>query len=421
MRVDADDFARPCGCGREHHIDVKEIIIRAGAVEKLEEEMSDGELKEYISPLLICDTNSYKATEELMEDIYDRCQVLILDAENLEADERAVEIVENYMEEDIDLVLAVGAGTIHDLSRYVAHQYRIPFVSVPTAASSDGFTSTVADMTWNGVKKMVKASAPIFVFADTDIFAKAPGRLTAAGVSDILGKYIALADWKIGSILTEEYYCAEVVKLETRAIRTVKDNLKEIAAGEEDACEKLMYALVLSGLAMQMTGNSRPASGAEHHLVHLWDMEVLNGHLNALHGEKVSAGTMLTLLEYKKIADAIHRKSCKVHTHTEKDRDLLQKTFGKKGVLDAIYKENAPEILDEISTRQLSDALPEIAQIIDSLPSVTDMQEMMSTAGCVSRVRDIGLPRETISDSLRLAPYTRRRLSLLRLSKMLTY
>ena len=163
MRVDADDFARPCGCGREHHIDVKGNHYRdQERSEKLEEEMSDGELKEYISPLLICDTNSYKATEELMEDIYDRCQVLILDAENLEADERAVEIVENYMEEDIDLVLAVGAGTIHDLSRYVAHQYRIPFVSVPTAASSDGFTSTVADMTWNGVKKMVKASAPTF-------------------------------------------------------------------------------------------------------------------------------------------------------------------------------------------------------------------------------------------------------------------
>ena len=214
MRVDADDFARPCSCGREHHIDVKEIVIESGAIGKLEEEMSDGDLREYISPLLICDTNSYKATEELMEDIYDRCQVLILDAEDLEADERAVEIVENYMEEDIDLVLAVGAGTIHDLSRFVAHQYRIPFVSVPTAASSDGFTSTVADMTWNGVKKAVAASAPLFLFfADTDIFLqKAPKRLTAAGVSDILGKYIALADWKIASILSKEYYCAEVVK-----------------------------------------------------------------------------------------------------------------------------------------------------------------------------------------------------------------
>ena len=401
MKVNINKFTGFCGCGKEHKILVKDIIIESEAIKKLPEIM---EKEGFKNITIICDENTYVAAGEEVEEVIPKGNFIKLKSENLHANEVAVQKVYECLVAESDVLIALGAGTIHDITRYVAYNKDIPFISVPTAASVDGFTSTVADMTWNGVKKMVKASAPIFVFADTDIFAKAPGRLAAAGVSDILGKYIALADWKIGSILTEEYYCAEVVKLETRAIRTVKDNLKEIAAGEEDACEKLMYALVLSGLAMQMTGNSRPASGAEHHLVHLWDMEVLNGHLNALHGEKVSAGTMLTLLEYKKIADAIHRKSCKVHTHTEKDRDLLQKTFGKKGVLDAIYKENAPEILDEISTRQLSDALPEIAQIIDSLPSVTDMQEMMSTAGCVSRVRDIGLPRETISDSLRLAP-----------------
>ena len=93
MRVDADDFARPCSCGREHHIAVKEILIEAGAVEKLEEEMSDGMLREYISPLVICDTNTYAATEDLMEDIYDRCQVLVLDAEDLQADKQAIRIV----------------------------------------------------------------------------------------------------------------------------------------------------------------------------------------------------------------------------------------------------------------------------------------------------------------------------------------
>ena len=95
MRVDADDFARPCSCGREHQIAVKEILIEAGAVEKLEEEMSEGMLREYISPLVICDTNTYAATEELMEDIYDRCQVLVLDAEGLQADRHAIKIVEN--------------------------------------------------------------------------------------------------------------------------------------------------------------------------------------------------------------------------------------------------------------------------------------------------------------------------------------
>ena len=161
MRVDADDFARPCSCGREHQIAVKEILIEAGAVEKLEEEMSEGMLREYISPLVICDTNTYAATEELMEDIYDRCQVLVLDAEGLQADRHAIKIVENNMEEDIDLILAVGAGTIHDISRYIAHNYKVPFISVPTAASGDGFVTTVAAMTLDGVKKTVPSVAPI--------------------------------------------------------------------------------------------------------------------------------------------------------------------------------------------------------------------------------------------------------------------
>ena len=69
------------GAGRNHHVEVKEILIEEGAVEKLEETMSDGFLKKYISPLLICDTNTCKVTEDIMEDIYDRCQVLVLDAE----------------------------------------------------------------------------------------------------------------------------------------------------------------------------------------------------------------------------------------------------------------------------------------------------------------------------------------------------
>lgn len=207
MRVDTDDFARPCGCGKNHHVEVKEILIEEGAVEKLEETMSDGFLKKYISPLLICDTNTCKVTEDIMEDIYDRCQVLVLDAEELHADQHAIKIVENNMEEDIDLILAVGTGTIHDISRYMAFQYKIPFISVPTAASVDGFTSTVAAMTWNGLKKTVESVPPVAVYADSNIFAEAPKRLTSSGISDLLGKYICLLDWKIAHMLTDEYIC----------------------------------------------------------------------------------------------------------------------------------------------------------------------------------------------------------------------
>ena len=221
MRVDTDDFARPCRCGKNHHIEVKEILIEEGAVEKLEEAMSDGFLKEYISPLLICDTNTCKVTEEIMEDIYDRCQVLVLDAEGLHADPLAIEIVENNMEEDIDLILAVGAGTIHDISRYVAFQYKIPFVSVPTAASGDGFVSTTAVMIFNGIEEEVPAAVPVALYADTDIFAKAPAGLNAAGAAE-------LSDDKISLSLIEE--------------------------GNPEACEKLMYALIKSGFSGQAEG-----------------------------------------------------------------------------------------------------------------------------------------------------------------------
>ena len=40
MRVDADDFGRPCSCGKEHHVDVEEILIEAGATKALEEAMT---------------------------------------------------------------------------------------------------------------------------------------------------------------------------------------------------------------------------------------------------------------------------------------------------------------------------------------------------------------------------------------------
>ena len=421
MRVDADDFARPCSCGKRHQIDVKEILIEAGAVEKLEEEMSEGYLKNYISPLLICDTNTHQATEEIMEDIYDRCQVLVLDADNLHADNHAVEIVENYMDEDIDIILAVGTGTIHDISRYIAYQYRIPFISVPTAASMDGFVSTVAAMTWNGLKKSVPAAAPICVYADTNIFAKAPKRLNISGASDLLGKYICLADWKIAHLLTGEYYCDSVAEMEVKALKSVRGVLRDIPEGDEEACEKLMYALILSGLAMQMTGNSRPASCAEHHMSHLWEMEVINRKLDALHGEKVSVGTMEVLKEYKRIAKAVRSGKCRVKEYEDQDRELLERTFGKKGLLDRVIKENSPEPLEEISVHRLESCLLKIAEIIDDIPDEEVMEHLLEKAGCAKTVYDIGLMEDMIPLSLRLSPYTRRRLSLLRVSKMLDY
>src|SRR5699024_473039 len=181
MRVDTDDFARPCSCGKEHHIDVKEIIIEPGAIEKLEVMLDDGMLREYFLPVIICDTNTFEATEEIMENIYDRCETVILDAEGLQADRRSVEVAIQNIDEEMDLIIAVGTGTIHDICRCIAHEYGVPFVSVPTAASMDGFVSSVATVLWDGFKKTIPSVSPLCVIADIDIISKAPWRLNASG------------------------------------------------------------------------------------------------------------------------------------------------------------------------------------------------------------------------------------------------
>lgn len=125
-------------------------------------------------------------------------------------------------------------------------------------------------------------------------------------------------------------FCHETVKLEEKALKTVKSSIQDITEGEEDECEQLMYALILSGLAMQMIGNSRPASCAEHQVTHLWDMEVINGPLDALHGEKVSVAALLVLEEYKRIAAAITQGRCHAKPYENEDEELLKETFGKK-------------------------------------------------------------------------------------------
>ena len=115
-------------------------------------------------------------------------------------------------------------------------------------------------------------------------------RLTASGVGDLLGKYTALADWKITNILDGEYICDRICEMEYDALDKLKESLDGLSNRDINAYEELMYGLLLSGLAMQMTGHSRPASGAEHHMAHFWEMAVINEEIIAMlekvHGVK---------------------------------------------------------------------------------------------------------------------------------------
>lgn len=421
MHIDLSLFSGECSCGRKHQIDVKEVIIESGALKRLLPMFQNGMLKEYKHPVMICDENTWEAAKDYLEEISGMCCRICLPPEGLHANNEGAARTEAKLPKKADLILAVGSGTIHDLSRYVAFHHNIPFISIPTAASVDGFVSTVAAMTWDGMKKTMEAAAPLIVLADTDLFSRAPYRLTASGVSDLLGKYTAAADWKISHAVTGEYLCSRVCELEMEAVDQIYHCIDDLKAGKKEAYEQLMYALLLSGLAMQMIGNSRPASGAEHHMSHLWEMEVLNDYIDAYHGEKVSVGLLLVTERYERIKKAILDGSCTVKQKREDEEQLLKDTFGKKGLLEGVKEENKEELLDTIDLEHLKNVLPEIAGVLDTLPDHNMLKDVMERGGCKSSMEEIHLPEELKDLSLRLSPYVRRRLTFMRISKLLEY
>ena len=419
QKVKENDFSldafnkEDCACGRKHEVYLKKLIIKPDAVDELPQVID--EMGDFSKITMICDDNTYKVLGQKVEGICRIDYTIKLNPENLHANEIAVESVQKELKSDCDLLVAVGSGTIHDVTRYVAYQNGLQFISVPTAPSVDGFVSSVAAMTMNGVKATLTAVCPLAMVADSRILAQAPMRLIAAGVSDLLGKYTALADWKIGNILTGEYICDYLIELEEKAVNDVMDNIDEILKQDMTSVEKLMYGLVLSGLAMQMCGNSRPASGAEHHISHFTEMKVLNNPDFAYHGEKVGVGLACVCDEYKKISEELKEENI-ISEYKGIDEEYIRNMFGT--LSDEILKENENDVLKNVDLNVLKKKIPEIKAVVDGLPSGEEIRDILTKFNAPAKLCEIGLKDEDLKTVLEYSPLVRNRLTLMRLKRL---
>lgn len=418
MQIDVAEFSKPCACGHVHEIVVDDMIIEKGAIKRLPQIMKD-RYSQYKKIAMLCDDNTYLAAGKTVEELLPGIITIRLDSKNLHADEHGVEAAEKQLKEykNIDFMIAVGSGTIHDITRYHAYEKKIPFLSVPTAASVDGFVSTVAAMTWHGFKKSFTAVAPCFVLADSEIFSKAPLRLTASGVGDLLGKYTALCDWKIAHIITGEYICDKVVDMEYGVLKDLCANLDGIGSQNIEAYENLMYGLLLSGIAMQMIGNSRPASGAEHHMSHLWEMAAISEPIDYYHGEKVGVGLCLATEVYKKAEAYIRKGTYHVKDHMDVQVDFIKQNITKPALQEEILKENTPNLMENITGTQIKEKEAEILEILAQLPSAEDIKTMMKKVNGLTTMKELELDESIKGLTLKLSPYVRQRLTFMRLLK----
>ncbi|MFC4810898.1 sn-glycerol-1-phosphate dehydrogenase [Paenibacillus sp. GCM10023250] len=289
---------------------VMEGDLEAGALAKVAPYLK---ARGYASVGLVADANTWTAAgERLSESLREAgiahavCRVKPDGQGDVIADERTIVQVMLETPKEARALLAVGSGTIHDVVRFVCAQTDRAFVSVPTAASVDGFTSVGAPIITGGFKQTVPAIAPEAIFADLDVLAAAPRRMTAAGFGDMLGKFTSLADWRFSAEQAGEPFCPLAYELTEQALTRCLEAVDEIATGSARGVEVLMEALLLSGWSMLLVGHSRPASGGEHHLSHHWEMAYLaEGRRQLLHGAKVGvAAVMLARLYRERLAGA---------------------------------------------------------------------------------------------------------------------
>ena len=295
-----------CACGKSHKVDIQAIRVGSGVIQELPGILRDLGASHIF---LVADNYTFEAAGRQVEQLLDQAGLAyhkrVFQTETpLVPNEYALGSVLAAMTSQDDMLLAVGSGTLNDVTKYVSARTGVPYVIAATAPSMDGYASTVAPTILDGFKTTLPAVYPAAIVADVDILKDAPMPMLTAGFGDIIGKFTSLADWRLSHQLNGEYYCPEVAGVIEAAVETCAANAQALAQREPQAIQAVTEALILSGLAMGMVGVSRPASGAEHQMAHYWEMDALRrGEEHPLHGNAVGVGTVLAASLYEMAAE----------------------------------------------------------------------------------------------------------------------
>lgn len=410
MILDCAKYSGPCSCGREHPLETKMVAVEYGALNNFDEYMDRCGLTGRRTVLY--DTNTYN----LPGMVHVRAdKEIVLEAKGLHSEKGLIEAVIPQLD-DPDVIITVGSGTLMDFARYPAFKLGKPFVAIPTLASSDGFTANICSVVIDGFKRSIPMSAPALVVADLNIISGAPMFLAVSGVADILSKHISLTDWKIASLVSGEYYCERVAALARQSLDMMSACAEGMLRGERPDFEAMTMAQMISGLTMQMLGNSRAASGAEHLIAHLVEMKPPRFETSrGIHGECVGVGTIICADEYHRMA----RKTPKARPFEPLSESWIREKFGS--LAEGIIKENENDVLASFDPQNIVDNWQTICGIIDGIPEAAELAAVFRGLDGKYRLPDIGIDEALEPEILDISAAIRNRLTLARMRRVLDF
>ena len=397
-----------CSCGRRHGTVLESVQSGTGIAARLPALF---EARGWRRVFLVADENTYAAAfQGAGAPPFPGLEVTrhIFPADELIPDETALGAVFAACPTDCDGILAVGSGVINDLCRFAASRLGKPYAILATAPSMDGFASTVSPLIIGSLKTTYPAVSPVAILSDPAVLAAAPMPMIAAGFGDTLGKHTALADWAVAHIVNGEYLCPSIVGMVRESLRRCTQGADGYPRRDPEAVGNLMDALVLTGVAMSFSGNSRPASGAEHHISHYLEMQRLFAHERPdPHGVTVGIGTVISLKLYAMLA-ALSLDFGRAKRHGEAfDRaawaDDIRRCYGSAADGVLALERSAGKNAAEGHARRLAaieqnwGALRDVAA---ALPAPEEAERLLSALGAPTRPAQLGIERGTIRDAI---------------------
>jgi glycerol-1-phosphate dehydrogenase [NAD(P)+] len=244
----------------------------------------------------------------------------------------------------------------------------------------------------------------------------------------MLAKFTSTADWELGSLLWGEPFDAAIAARSRKATWACAEKADAIAAASEEGVATLMAGLIESGFCMLDFGETRPASGYEHHVSHFWEMKLLReGRHSVLHGAKVGIAVLASARRY----DAVRRMS-RAEAATRLARTPLPDREALQSSIRTAYGPIAEQVI-AIQTPFLEltaadfEALKQkvlvnwdaIQRVAAAVPPAAAIEGWLRRVGGPVAGREIGLAADEVSQGIVYGQYYRNRFTIARLSGLL--
>lgn len=261
----------------------------------------------YVSPLgdklLILSSNSSLSSveREIGSNLKNNKISFVIEKFNKECSKKEVNrVCELIKKNNSNVIIGVGGGKTLDTAKIASHLTNIPVVIVPTIASTDAPTSSLAvTYTEDGVfdEYLFLPNNPNMVIVDSEIIAKAPTKFLIAGIGDALATYFearACVKSQAKSIAGGKAPLAAMALAKLCYDTILENGFKAIQAIENNVVTESLEAVIeantlLSGIGFESAGL------AAAHAIHNGFTEIPK--VNSLmHGEKVAFGTLVQLV-----------------------------------------------------------------------------------------------------------------------------